>query len=107
MTLTAGDGVSDGDILVGWDGTSLITNNFGSAIVNVTGLGGGDAIAFKASVTGINPKLLAVQDLGSTSAAMATNITADGLYLMPAAGQLSYAKTGTASTPTVNLLLKR
>lgn len=104
---TRPDGVGDGAVTAAWDGTAVNSNGYGSAVISVTGIAGGDSYAIKGSVTGANPKVLAVQDLGSTTGAMAASITADGIYLVPAAGQLTFVKTGAASTPTVNMLLKR
>lgn len=106
MTLTAGDGVSDADEQTRWDGTAIHSRNFGSALINVIGLSGGDTLAIQGTFGGY-AKTLAVLDLGSATSAMATSISADGIYLVPAAGILTYTKTGTASTPVINLLLKR
>jgi hypothetical protein len=104
---TQPDSVADGALTTGWDGSAAVTTGYGSAVIAVNSLSGGDSIAVKGSLTGSNPKTLAVQDLGSTSGTLITSITADGLYLVPAAGQLTYAKTGSVSTPTINLLKKR
>jgi hypothetical protein len=104
----ATDGVPDGALTGGWDGASQATTGYGSALISVNSLSGGDTIVVKGSLTGANPKVVAVTDLGSTTAGnLAASITTDGLYLVPAAGQLTYVKTGTASTPTVNVMLKR
>jgi hypothetical protein len=104
----APDGVMDAALTANWNGAALATTGYGSALIAVNGLGGGDTISVKGSLTGTNPKVLAVTDLGSTTAGnLATSITADGMYLVPAAGQLTFVKTGSGSTPTINALLKR
>jgi hypothetical protein len=105
---TRPDGVPDGAITPAWDGTAVNSDGYGSALISVNGLAAGDAIVVKGSVTGANPKVLAVQDLGSITGAMAASITADGLYLVPAAGTLTYAKTGAnGSAQVINMKLKR
>lgn len=104
--LTAGDGVSDATFILGWDGSAVQTRNFGSAIIGVAGLSG-DSIAIKCSISGQNPSVLAITDLSSITGTLLAAITADGHYLVPAAALISYVKTGSASTPAINLQLKR
>jgi hypothetical protein len=88
--------------------TSRDTTTYGSALVDVNGLSGGDVITVQGTLTGAAPlRTLAVRSLADVNGALVASITADGLYVAPAAPNLQYAKTGSASTPTVTLTLKR
>lgn len=66
----------------------------------VSGLSGGDTIAVTRSFDAVNyvPHFLLTNMLDS-----ATTIGADNIYQCSAAGYLKFAKTGTASTPTISI----
>jgi hypothetical protein len=98
---------ADGNVYAGWDGGEINAQGAGSVLISITGISGGDSYAIKGSITGANPKTLAVANLGATDGVLVTSITADGLYLVPAAGRITFVKTGSASTPTVNAMVKR
>lgn len=109
VVLVSADGIAaqpaDAVATAPWTGSAIDTKGYSSVLVNFTNITGGDSYVVKGSLTGANPKILMGVNLGDLTTA--ASITADGLYSFPAAGQITFVKTGTASTPTVNLMLKR
>lgn len=88
-----------------WDGTSKGCGIFVSTQVGFTGISGGDTWVVQGCIDNINFKNLSGTNL--TTNAAATTISADGLYSFPASGYVRLVKTGSVSTPTINLLFKR
>lgn len=98
--------VSDAAVTTGWAAANVKScAGYGSALVQVQGLSGGDSIALSGTADGTNYVVLSGINLNSN--ASLTSITADGIYAFPTVGSIKYAKTGVASTPTVALLFKR
>lgn len=81
-------------------GSASDTSSFSSANLQVQGLSGGDTLTVTRSVDGTNYVTQSgiAQDYSVVSA-----ISADGIYSYPGSGLIKYAKTGSASTPTVTL----
>jgi hypothetical protein len=98
------DAAAASQLTTPWDGTAIDAGTFDEIQIGVSGLSGGDSIAVKGSVTGTNPVTLTGVKMADNTTL--TSITANGLYSFPACGKVEYAKTGSASTPTVNLLRK-
>lgn len=81
--------------------TSLDVRPYGSVDVQVNAISGGDSIAFTASLDNANfvgGNSCPILDLAGNSYAA---ITAPGRYTVPGRGFIQWAKTGSASSPTV------
>lgn len=97
---------TDGSLTTGWAAANVKScAGYGSVLLQVQGLSGGDSIALSGTADGTNYQVLSGINLNSN--ASLTSIVADGVYAYPSVGSVKYAKTGVASTPTVALLLKR
>jgi hypothetical protein len=88
----------------GWTGSAKSTATFSEVLVAFTGISGGDSYVVQGALNGSNPKTLTGINLGDYSTT--ASVTADGVYSFAPCGQVSYTKTGSVSTPTVDLLLK-
>jgi hypothetical protein len=73
---------------------------YGSAEAQVTGLSGGDTIAFTRSLDGTNYATVSWID---QTFATGSTISANGIYSFPGGGYLKWTQTGSASTPTVTV----
>jgi len=71
-----------------------------NAQIQISGLSGGDSITITRSLDGTN---YVPQSIVGNDYSVASNITTNGIYTVPAGGYLKWAKTGTASTPTVTI----
>lgn len=87
-----------------WDGAGLDCSGNSDGYVSVTGLSGGDTITINSSISGSGFRAASVVALADLT--VKATITADGDYAVPLAGFISYTKAGSASTPTVNLVMK-
>lgn len=84
--------------VLAWDGTSHSTTGYSSAYIEVTTYN--TAITVKGGIAANNP----MQVLNLLDNSTAATITATGLYVVPAVGNLTLAGLGSG---VVNLLLKR
>ena len=110
VTLVREDGtpifVATDDLLISaWNGSAQSCTGYSSATVAFIGITGGDSYTVNGSLAGVVYK--AISGISLAGFATILSVVADGLFAYPALGTISYTKTGTASTPTVNLLLKR
>jgi hypothetical protein len=92
------------DFTRAWNGDPVDCSGGRDGYLSVTGLSGGDTITVNSSLTGGGFSPCSVVALADFSE-LAT-ITADGDYTFPVAGFVSFTQTGSASEPTVDLLVK-
>lgn len=86
-----------------WTGTSTNVQAFSSVSVGFSGISGGDSYIVEGSVGGtVWSTLTGIRQDYVTAA----SVTTDGVYSYPAIGFVRFTKTGSASTPTVNLIAK-
>ena len=86
-----------------WDGSD-VTSPYSEAVVEVSGLSGGDTIVVSGKMTDAataQPMTGIALDFTTVS-----TITEDGIYSYSNPGTVSYAQTGSASTPTVTILAR-
>lgn len=96
----------DASLTTGWAAANVKScAGYGSALLQIQGLSGGDTIQLSGTIDGTNYTVLSGINLNTNGSL--TTISADGSYAFPAVGSIKYAKTGVGSTPTVGLLLKR
>lgn len=94
------------DLLVaGWNGAATSTANYGAVSIAFANITGGDSYVVNGSLNGVTFKAMSAINLADFTTP--ASIIVDGIYAFTALGSISYTKTGSASTPTVNLLLKR
>lgn len=75
--------------------------NFETVEIQVAGLSGGDSIAITRTLDG--SAYVAQTGISTADLSTVASITADGIYAFTGGGNLKWAKTGSASTPTVTI----
>lgn len=85
-------------------GTAYDARNYGAATAQISGLSGGDTIAFTQSIDGTIYVAVSWIDQGfGSGGASPYTISANGIYSFPGGGYLKWVKTGVASTPAVTV----
>lgn len=85
---------------VAWVSGAMDMRNYTGATVQVHGLSGGDTIQVSESWDNINA---VVQSWIKNDFTTGSTISADGNYAFIGGGYLTFAKTGSASTPTLTI----